>query len=139
MRSSFDSSALAKRYVREAGTETVLTKCSEASEIVLSVVCLTELLSAFNRLRREGVITRGQYSTLKADAIADFRGAYVVEISPEILQDSIFCLESAVLRALDAIHIATARRTNCDRFISADARQCEAAKKLGLEVVHVVK
>jgi predicted nucleic acid-binding protein len=95
-------------------------------------------LSAFNRLLREEFITSGQYTTLKENAFADFRAAYIVEISPEIVQDSIFCLESAMLRALDAFHIATARRTNCDEFISADARQCEAAKNLGLRVFQVV-
>jgi predicted nucleic acid-binding protein len=139
VRCYFDTSALAKRYVRETGTETVLTKCNEATEVILSVICLTELVSAFNRLLREKTIARGQYGALKKEAYADFREAYVVEISPEILQDSIFCLESAALRALDAIHIATARRTSCDIFISADGRQCKAANKLGLQVFHVAK
>jgi predicted nucleic acid-binding protein len=139
VRTYFDTSALAKRYVREAGTETVLTKCSEATEIVLSVMCLPELVSAFNRLLRENTITAEQYSSLKKDAIADFRQAMFVEISPIVLQEAIFCLESAPLRTMDAIHIATARRTGCDSFISADRRQCDAARQLGLRVLQVEK
>lgn len=139
MRTYFDTSALAKRYVREAGTEAVLEKCSKATEIVVSVICLPELLSALNRLRRENSITSEQYTSLKQGAIADFRQAMFVEISPAILQESILCLESAPLRAMDAIHIATARRTGCDAFVSADTRQCTAARELGLPVFQVEK
>ncbi len=139
MRTYFDTSALAKRYVREPGTETVLKKCSEATEIVISVICVPELVSALNRLRRENSITAEQYSSLKKDAIADFRQAIFVEISPMVLQEAIFCLESAPLRAMDAIHIATARRTGCDSFVSADRRQCDAASQLGLSVFQIEK
>lgn len=139
MRIYFDTSALAKRYVREPGTEAVLEKCSEATEIVISVICLPELVSAFNRLRRENSITTEQYSSLKNEAIADLRQAMFVELSPTVLQEAVFCLESATLRAMDAIHIATARRTGCDSFISADTRQCDAARKLGLAVFQIEK
>ena len=139
MRNYFDSSALAKRYVREPGTEAVLEKCSEATEIVISVICLPELVSAFNRLRRENSITTEQYSSLKNEAIADLRQAMFVELSPAVLQGAVFCLESAPLRAMDAIHIATARRTGCDSFISADTRQCDAARQLGLAVFQIEK
>ena len=139
MRTYFDTSALAKRYVREAGTEAVLAKCSEATEIVISVISVPELVSALNRLRRENSITAEQYSSLKKDAIADFRQAIFVEISPMVLQEAIFCLESAPLRAMDAIHIATARRTGCDSFVSADRRQCDAASQLGLSVFQIEK
>ena len=138
MRTYFDTSALAKRYVREPGTQTVLTKCSEATEIVISVICLPELVSALNRLRRQRNITAEQYSSLKKDAIADFRQAIFVEISPLVLQEAIFCLESAPLRAMDAIHIATARRTECDSFVSAD-RRCDSAEQLGLRVFRIEK
>ncbi len=139
MRTYFDTSALAKRYVREPGTQTVHTKCSEATEIVISVICLPELVSALNRLRRQRNITAEQYSSLKKDAIADFRQAMFVEISPLVLQEAIFCLESAPLRAMDAIHIATARRTECDSFVSADRRQCDSAEQLGLRVFRIEK
>lgn len=137
MRTYLDTSALAKRYVREPGTEVVLEKCSEATEIVISVICLPELVSAFNRLRRQSSITSEQYSSLKQDVIADFRQAMFVELSPTLLQEAVLCLERAAIRAMDAIHIATARRTGCDSFVSADRRQCEAARELGLLVFQV--
>ena len=137
MRTYLDTSALAKRYVREPGTEVVLAKCSEATEIVVSALCLPELVSALARLRWERAITPEAYASLKQDAIADFRQAMFVEVSPTVLQEAVLCLESVTLRAMDAIHIATARRAACDSFVSADARQCEAARRLGLRVFEV--
>ncbi len=53
MRNFFDSSALAKRYVAEISTHNVLQLCQDSHQILLSVIVVPELLSAFNRLRRE--------------------------------------------------------------------------------------
>jgi len=44
MRILLDSSALAKRYVCEPGTEQVLSRCRDADEIVLSVLCVPALV-----------------------------------------------------------------------------------------------
>ena len=54
MRVFFDSSAFARRYLGEAGSDAVVEWCDKATEIVLSGVALPEIISAFCRLRREG-------------------------------------------------------------------------------------
>ena len=56
MRVFFDSSAFIKRYVQEAGTDTVIGWCDRATEIGLSGIALPEIISAFCRLRREGKV-----------------------------------------------------------------------------------
>jgi hypothetical protein len=43
----FDSSAFAKRYVSEEGTDVVVQWCDRAPEIALSGIALPELISAF--------------------------------------------------------------------------------------------
>lgn len=134
MRLFLDSSALAKRYVAEAGTDTVLARCLEADEIMLSIICLPELISAFNRLRRQKLVTQRQYSELKQQLGDDIAEATVLNITEHILEKTIYCLEQATVRTLDAIHIATAQESLCDLFISADQRQIQAAKKLGVEI-----
>ena len=53
MRVFFDSSAFVKRYVREAGTDLVLSWCEQATELCLSGIALPEIVSAFCRLLRE--------------------------------------------------------------------------------------
>ena len=133
MRIFLDSSALAKRYVSEAGTEQVLRLCQEADEIVLSVLCVPELISGFNRLRREGKLSAARYHGLKEDIAADIEQATVLELSAPVIDRTIFCLEHAPLRALDAVQLASAIESHCHLFVTADHRQCEAAAALKLK------
>lgn len=136
-RIAFDSSALAKRYIAESGTQRMTALCQAADEVIVSVLCLPEILSALNRLRREESLLDEQYSSLKADLIADLAEASVVTITEPLLAYAIRVLESMPLRTLDAIHIATAMETQCDLFVSADQRQCQAAAVFGLKVENV--
>lgn len=129
MRVYLDSSALAKRYVSEAGTDVVLRRCAEAEEIVLSVVCAPEVISALNRLQRERKLNRRQYASLKRRLTADIAEATIVPLDPAIVSGAVRCLESHVLRTLDAFHIASASQSGCDLFVTGDLRQYEAARK----------
>ena len=64
MRVFFDSSAFAKRYISETGTDKVLAWCDQATEIGLSAIALPEIISAFCRLRREGEIDAQRFKDL---------------------------------------------------------------------------
>lgn len=132
MRLFLDSSALAKRYVAEPGTEKIVSLCAEADEILLSIICVPELISAFNRLKREGHLSSRHYGRLKKELAADIEQASIIELTPEILKQTTLCLESARLRTLDAIHVASAQASLCDLFVTADHRQHEAAGILKL-------
>jgi predicted nucleic acid-binding protein len=52
-----------------------------------------------------------------------------------VVQKAIAVLEAHPVRAMDAIHIGAALVCAADAFISADVRQCAAARLLGLQVV----
>ncbi|CRI63455.1 conserved hypothetical protein [Thiocapsa sp. KS1] len=134
MRVFFDSSAFVKRYVREKGTEAVLAWCDRASAIGLSGIALPEIVSAFCRLRREGKIDEAQYRQLKSLLLADIEDAAICDITPEVLAQSIVCLEKNLLRGMDAIHIGSALALKVDVFITADQRQGDAASRAGLRV-----
>ena len=134
MRVYFDSSALAKRYVDEAGTAQVLEWCDRAAELALSVIGVPELISAFSRLKREGKLTAAQYRQLKADLMTDLTDALVCDTTPQVVQHAVAALESHPVRGMDALHIGAAMACKADVFVSADARQCTAAKALGLHV-----
>ena len=137
MRIFLDSSALAKRYVAEAGTEQVLRLCQEADEIILSTLCVPELISGLNRLKRDGKLSPSRYRALKRDLAADVDGATMVDLTPPIIDRAIACLERTPLRALDAIHLASALESMCDLFLTADHRQGEAATHLNLKVAPI--
>jgi predicted nucleic acid-binding protein len=134
MRVFFDSSAFVKRYIREAGTDTVLEWCDSATEIGLSGIALPEIISAFCRLHREASITETQYRQLKSLLLADIEDAAVCDLSPAVLGQAVSSLEANVLRGMDAIHIGSAVALQADVFVSADIRQCEAATRAGLRV-----
>ncbi|MBL8224263.1 MAG: type II toxin-antitoxin system VapC family toxin [Chromatiales bacterium] len=137
MRVYFDSSAFAKRYLDEAGTREVLAWSDRAQEVALSVVAIPELVSAFCRLRRDGVINESEYQQMKGDFMADIADALICDTSPQVIQQAVGGLESNPLRTLDAIHVAAALAVGADTFVSADARQCAAARGLGMNVVAV--
>jgi len=132
-----DSSALVKRYIREAGTDEVLDRCNRATELAVAVIAVPEVISALRRLVRDGRLGEAQYAALKADLGADLADAVLCEVSPQVVQRAIAALEAHPLRAMDALHIAAALVGTADVFVSADARQCAAAVALGLEVVQL--
>ena len=129
-----DSSALIKRYIHEPGSEKVMSLCAKADQLILSVVCVPEAVSAFCRLRRDKQMTEDVYHILKNDLQEDIQEAVIVKIEPEIIERSVLCLEKQSLSTLDSIHLATALSQNCDFFLSADVQQQKAARVMGLKV-----
>ena len=137
MRVFFDSSAFVKRYVREEGTDVVLSWCDQATELCLSGIALPEIVSAFCRLLGENLVSPVQYRHLKTMLMADISDAAICDLTPEVIRQSIISLEKNALRGMDAIHLGSALALNVDLFVSADARQCDAATQAGLRVVLV--
>lgn len=134
MRLFLDSSALAKRYVREAGTDRVVALCTEADEAIVSIIALPEGVSTLNRLRREGRLSESEYATIKQEAVDDLAEATTMEVTPSIVEKALVCLERSRLRASDALHIASALEADPDLFLTGDRRQREGATGAGLKV-----
>ena len=134
MRVFFDSSAFAKRYLEEAGSDTVLGWCDKATEIVLSGIALPEIISALCRLRREGRLKESQYRQLKGLLMADIADIAICDLTPAVMAASLASLENGPLRTMDAIHIGSAVALKADVFVTADKRQAHAAKRAGLKV-----
>jgi len=132
-----DTSALAKRYIAEQGSDKVLRLCREAEQLAVSVICLPELISALNRLVRERRLSRPQYRMLKRTLLDDLAGADLCELTSAVMRGVIQLLESNPVRAMDAIHVACAAAYGAEVFASADRRQLAAARKLKLRVVDV--
>jgi len=134
MRLFLDSSALAKRYVREAGTDRVVALCADADEVVVSILALPEVVSTLNRLRREGRLSDSEYATIRQEVADDLAGATTMELTPSVVDKALVCLERSRLRASDALHVATAMEAAPDLFLTGDRRQREGAMKAGVKV-----
>ena len=132
MRTFFDSSAFAKRYVDEAGSAVVDVLCRQADDLGLSVICVPEIISALSRRLREQALSSYDYRKAKVGLAADIRDADVVNLLPAVIASCIVILESNPIRAMDALHVACALEWKAELFVSSDKRQITAAKKAGL-------
>ena len=137
MKVFLDTSAFAKRYVAEQGSDKVLEACQEADSLAVSVICLPELIAALSRLVREKKLANAADQKLKGDTMTDLADVDICQITPEVLAAVVSLLESHPLRAMDALHVACALAYEPDAFVSADHRQLSAARKAGLEVIDV--
>lgn len=137
MKVFFDTSALIKRYIEEPGSEDVVDLCRQADSLIISIICLPEMISTLNRLIREKNLTKNNYHQIKKSIITELEDMEVSSIVPEVLRYTIHSLEKNPLRAMDAIHIGCALTVKPDLFISADNRQIAAAQKEGLAVRQV--
>jgi predicted nucleic acid-binding protein len=130
----FDSSALAKRYVEEAGSDRVQDILSSASSLTISVLCIPEIISALCRRRRERKLSPKQYLNAKQALFDDIEDVSIVNLTEQVIARAINVLEKWPLRSSDALHIASAAEWSSQLFVSADERQCAAARGYGLEV-----
>ena len=130
----FDSSALAKRYIEEKGSDQVQAVLSSASALAVSVICVPETVCALRCRRRERKISTEEYRNAKATVLSDIDDATVIGITEEVIAQAVVLLEHFPLRSADALHIACASAWSTDLFASAGDRQCKAARARGLRV-----
>ncbi len=142
-----DTSALAKRYHVESGTESVDRWMSSSVDVrVISRLSVVELHSVFAKKIRIGLLKQSDFDLMARRfrhdiasktlcvarmLVADFRRA-----------ESLIRKWGSVrnLRTLDAIQLATALRMNDAspglRFLSADQSLCDLATAEGLAVTN---
>ncbi|MBI9082211.1 MAG: type II toxin-antitoxin system VapC family toxin [Desulfobacterales bacterium] len=137
MKLSVDSSSFAKRYVQEIGSDELDDVLQNSSELALCVILVPELISALNRRLREGVLPEGDYRMAKRLLLEDIRDATVLQLTPAVISRSIGLLETNVLRAMDALHVACALEWEADLFVTSDRRQLDAAVRSGLNSLYL--
>jgi len=141
-----DSSALLKAYLPEKGS-TWIEELVVTETVVISMLTVSEVASAFSRRVREGTISAGQRQRLFDIFLAHTGRFQVMPVSPEVIDDAAATLmrdtPNAVLRTLDAIHLATAQRSfilaqqaasESGVLVAADRRLRHAALALGITV-----
>jgi predicted nucleic acid-binding protein len=137
MKTFLDSSAFAKRFVNEVGSDKVEDACDQASELGLSVICVPEIISALNRRRRERLLTATQYTAAKKQLLDEVRDADIINLAVPVVGSAIGVLEASPVRAMDALHIACALEWGAQLFISSDKKQLSAARRAGMKTHQV--
>ncbi len=142
-----DSSVLIKRYIPERGSAWVdaLVVSTNGNQLFVAQITQAEIVSGLARLRREGVLT--DYAVKLARRSVDHhagREYRVIDLSTRIVQRAEDLLLAHLLRAYDAIQLASAldmadRLAAAGRaapvFVSADRRLLTAAEAEGLITV----
>jgi len=137
MKLAVESSALAKRYVHEVGSDELDAFLERASTLAICVISVPEIVSGLNRLLREHALSVTGYRKAKGQFLEDVRDAIILQITPAVVSRSVQLLENNVLRAMDALHIACALEWEAGLFVTADKRQFYAAKKEGLKTEYI--
>ena len=127
-----DSSALAKRYILEEGSDKIDQFLKDASQLGLCTILVPEIISGLNRRRRERILSYDDYRTVKRQLMDDVHDAIVLQVTPAVISHSVKLLETNILRAMDALHIACALEWQAELFVTADKRQYKAAQNAGL-------
>lgn len=133
-----DTSALAKRYLNEAGSDAFEAYLMELGAGQISTLTVTEMRCLLARRRREGSLDAGQ----EARIVAAFEEDILIGVlSIRRLQDEdvwaarlVDELRDHALRTLDALHLASARAAGAEGIATADRAMASAAEALGMGV-----
>lgn len=137
----FDTSALVKQYLQEAGSKVVVEFLKTGEKVYTASLTYAEAHAAFSRRAREGRLTRETTRRLALRFDRDWDSYDIVMLSENILSLARQMLYRHPLRSADAIHLASAlflaRTSPTPRwaFVCADSRLCNAAEAEGFEPI----
>jgi uncharacterized protein len=137
-----DSSALAKLYVTEVETEDLESFLVGRTDLMISDLCITEVISAVARRRREGALDAKQANEIRRAILDDAKSASFrrLDLTPTVHREAermLLSSQSVYLRTLDALHVAIALSGPAARLITFDDRMKAAAVLQGLEIVEL--
>ncbi len=134
-----DTSALAKRYVAERGSDAFDAFLAEqADDCVICPLGATEFESVLQGLQRQGLMTAAFAQQARRDFAADLTSA-LWAMRP--FEAAAFALASQLLRGLkaplatlDALHLACAIEFDCTGFATGNRQLARAAEERGLHI-----
>lgn len=142
-----DSSAIVKRYVREAGSE-VVRQCymrAYAGEVMLAFSAwnLGEVLGAFDKARVDKRLGDDDYRTVKARFLLEVRRMLklgiltIVPVKLRVLKKCWALVEKYHIYQADAIQVVSATLVNASSFVTGDRRLHEVALAEGLNSTYL--
>lgn len=138
-RSYFDTSALAKWYLNESGSEALVDFLKSLDVAVISSLTVTEMRSLLSRRRRMKDITVELESLVFAVFLEDIDRGWLQRYP---LDDARYSEASNLmarypeqpLRTLDALHLTLVAHAGISMLATADAVMADTATLMGLEV-----
>lgn len=134
----FDTSALIKKYIFEAGSDMVDDLMNKADSIIVSSITEIETYSTFKRLLVEKAISESDYRVLLNEFDIDY--PYFTHISFDTLvsANAKILIEKYQLKSLDSIQLGTALllKDEIDYFVACDTKLISSGKKEGLKIIN---
>lgn len=139
----FDTSALAKRYLLESGSDTILKIMEGAEYIETSVLTELEMTSFFERAKRDRRIDSPTYRKVFGDLEKDIlQGVFsLANIEANSWKRAKRFIQQRRLRVADSLQLACALAANKRflgdlQFVCADRFLLEAARLEGLQAIN---
>ncbi len=140
-----DTSALVKRYVREIGSDWILSITDPATDndLAISQITWVEVHSAFARRLRDGSLSAQRFDLIAQKVREDFENEYrVIDVDQTLIETATELVMQHPLRAYDSVQLASALRFQSTTlvsvpntqliFVSADNRLLDIAQSAGL-------
>ena len=131
-----DASALVKLFVPESESDELNQALAGLTDVIVSDLALTEMASALGRRTREQLLTREEAQRLYREASKLHASSLHAELTPPIHRraERLMLSLAIPLRALDALHLATALDAEAATIVTFDPRLHDAAISQGLFV-----
>jgi len=134
-----DTSALAKWYLPEAGSDTLATWMQQQKDTCISSLTITEFRCLLARRQRMGLLTGVQVQELYAIFQQDCQDGHLLHfpvtdqhiINAELMIES---MPTVALRTLDALHLSIAHDISAKTLATADKIMAQAAQLIEIKV-----
>ena len=134
-----DTSALAKWYVPEAGSDAFANWMQQQKDTCISSLTITEFRCLLARRQRMQLLTGIQVQEVYAKFQQDCQDGHLLHypvtdqhiINAELMIES---LPSVALRTLDALHLSIAHDISAETLATADKVMAQAAQLIGIKV-----
>lgn len=132
-----DTSALAKLYVQEEGTDSLIGQVAASDAVAVCRIAWVEIMSAFARRTREQSRDASAIAQARERFTADWPQYLTVEVNQALVELAGEYADAFALRAYDAVQLAAAQTLNQElpgevRFACYDSRLAKAARVLGV-------
>ena len=128
---------MAKLYLREPGSDEFNALVAGRTDLIVSELTVTELVSVLARLSRQGVIPRQivgrvQHAVMGRLDDGTYQRVEATRDTHRRAEHLLMHLTQTPLRAADALHLAMATAARAPSLASFDSRLAAAARAVGL-------
>jgi predicted nucleic acid-binding protein len=138
-----DSSALAKRYIQEDGSDGVNALLEEGTVAATSRLAYPEILAEITRRHKAKEIETGAFERIKKAFKSDWASFIVVEFHKDVFQLIHAIILKYGLKGADSVHLSSAlwlKKAMKENvvFVAADIELVKAAKAEKLQIFNPV-